>query len=65
VILGLTVYFFGILFSIARLALHFGEPFRTWNQAIVWYSGFPRTLGLVLGAMDIAAFVLPTSHLSQ
>ena len=57
-ILGLTGYFFGILFSVARLALHLGEPFRTLNEAIVWYSGLPCTLGLVLGAMDIA-FLLP------
>jgi hypothetical protein len=58
VILGLTGYFFGILFSVARLALHLGEPFRTLNEAIVWYSGLPCTLGLILGAMDIG-FLLP------
>ena len=58
VILGLAVYFCGILFSITRLALHLGEPFRTWNHAIIWYSGVPTALGLVLGAMDIA-FLLP------
>src|SRR6516225_4469360 len=57
-IFGVTVYFCGILFSVVRLAFHLGEPFRTWNEAIVWYSGLPCTLGLVLGAMDIA-FLLP------
>jgi len=53
-ILGLTAYFCGILFSVVRLALHLGEPFRTWNQAIIWYSGVPSTLGLIFGAADIA-----------
>jgi glycosyltransferase involved in cell wall biosynthesis len=50
----LAVYFCGVLFSVARLALHLGEPFRTWNQGIVWYSGIPCTLGLLLGATDLA-----------
>jgi hypothetical protein len=58
VILGTTVYFCGIVLSVVRLALHLGEPFKTWNQAIIWYSGVPTTLGVVLGAMDIA-FLLP------
>ena len=57
-ILGVTVYFCGILFSVVRLAVHLGEPFRTWNEAIIWYSGLPCTLGLILGAVDIA-FLLP------
>jgi Glycosyl transferase family 2 len=57
-ILGLTVYFCGILFSLVRLALQLGEPFRAWNETIIWYTGFPCTLGLVLAAMDIA-FLLP------
>jgi Glycosyl transferase family 2 len=54
IILGLAIYFFGMLFSMMRLTLHLGEPFRTINQAIVWYSGIPSTLGLVLAAADLA-----------
>jgi hypothetical protein len=53
VILGLTMYFFGEFVSIIRLTLHLGEPFRGWNQAIVWYSGMPFTLGLFLAAADL------------
>ena len=52
-ITGLVLYFAGIFLSIFRLALHLGEPFRMWNEAIVWYSGIPSTLGLVLAAADI------------
>jgi cellulose synthase/poly-beta-1,6-N-acetylglucosamine synthase-like glycosyltransferase len=57
-LMGLTIYFLGIVFSIFRLALHLGEPYRTWNQAIVWYSGVPATLGVLLAAADLA-FLLP------
>jgi hypothetical protein len=58
VLLGLAVYFSGILFSIFRLLLHLREPFRTWNQAIIWFSGVPSTLGVILVAADLA-FLLP------
>ena len=54
VLLGLTLYFGGILFSLIRLALRLGEPFRAWNEAIIWYSGVPSTLGVVLTALDLA-----------
>jgi Glycosyl transferase family 2 len=53
-ILGLAMYVFGELVSIIRLMLYLGEPFRSWNQAIVWYSGKPFTLGLLLAAADLA-----------
>ena len=52
-VLGIAVYFLGILFSVVRLLLHLGEPFQTWNQALVWYSGLPFTLGLCLVACDL------------
>jgi hypothetical protein len=55
---GLTVYFLGIVFSIIRLTLHLGEPYRTWNRAVTWYSGVPTTLGVLLAATDLA-FLLP------
>jgi hypothetical protein len=53
-VLGMAVYLLGIVFSVVRLLLHLGEPFRTWNQAIVWYSGLPFTLGLCLVVGDLA-----------
>jgi hypothetical protein len=51
---GLAVYFFGIVFSIVRLLFNLGEPFRTWNEAMVWYSGIPSTAGIALAAADLA-----------
>src|SRR5215831_5703377 len=53
-IFGLSLYFFGIVFSAFRLILHLGEPFQRWNTAIIWYSGVPSTLGLGLVALDLA-----------
>jgi hypothetical protein len=57
-LLGLILYFSGILFSIVRILLHLGEPFRHWNEMLIWYSGIPSTLGLVFAALDLA-FLLP------
>ena len=59
-VLGIITYFLGVVFSIFRLMLHLGEPFRTWNAAIVWYSAVPSTFGLLLAAADLA-FLLPGS----
>lgn len=53
-ITGMVIYFAGIFLSIFRLALDLGEPLRTWNEAIVWYSGVPSTLGLALASVDLA-----------
>jgi hypothetical protein len=53
-ILGVSMYFFGAFVSIIRLMLRLGEPFRSWNQAIVWYSGMPFTLGLLVAAADLS-----------
>lgn len=58
IVAGLAVYFSGILLSIVRLTLHLGEPVRTWNNWIIWYSGVPSTLGVILAAADLA-FLLP------
>jgi cellulose synthase/poly-beta-1,6-N-acetylglucosamine synthase-like glycosyltransferase len=58
---GLCVYFFGIVFSVFRLVLGLPEPFRAWNTAILWYSGVPSTLGIVLAALDLA-FLLPSKR---
>jgi len=59
--LGLSLYLFGIVFSVFRLLLNLGEPFRSWNDAIVWYSGFPSTLGIGLAALDLA-LLLPAKR---
>jgi len=60
---GLAIYFGAILFSMGRLALNIGEPFRTWNMAIVWYSGVPTTVGIILVALDLA-LLLPAKRRS-
>src|SRR5262245_812291 len=62
VLFSATLYFFGMLFSIFRLLLGLGEPYRTWNEAIVWYSGIPCTLGIILAALDLA-FLLPAKRM--
>lgn len=53
ILISFATYFAGILFSIIRLAAGLGEPFRAWNEAIVWYSGAPFTAGVVLAAADL------------
>ncbi len=53
-LLGLSIYFLGILLSIFRVGLQLGEPFQAWNETLVWYSGVPSTLGLVFMATDLA-----------
>ena len=57
-LLGLALYFLGILFSVVRLFLNLGEPFQHWNELVIWYSGIPTTLGIVLAALDLA-FLFP------
>jgi hypothetical protein len=61
VLLGLAMYLAGILFSVVRLLLALHEPFRTWNEAVIWYSGTPVTAGLLLGALDLA-FLFPSKR---
>ncbi len=57
-ILAASIYSFSILFSIVRVILHAGEPFRTWNQTILWCSAVPAFLGVLLAAADLG-FLLP------
>jgi hypothetical protein len=57
-LIGLAIYFSGIVFSIFRLILHLGEPFRSWNQNMIWWSGLPTTIGVILASADLA-FLLP------
>ena len=61
---GLAIYFVGILFSIVRLLLLLGEPFKKWNDAVIWFSGFPATLALLLAFADIA-LLLPRKRSSS
>lgn len=52
-IIGFAIYLFGILLSILRLLLNLGSGLYEWNQAIIWYSGIPTTLGVILCAIDL------------
>jgi Glycosyl transferase family 2 len=61
---GLALYLVGILFAVIRLTLQLGEPFRTWNAALVWYSGVPCTAGLLLAALDLA-LLLPAKRMAS
>ena len=61
VLVGLAMYFAGLVLSCFRLALNLGEPFRTWNTQVVWYSGLPMTLGIALASLDLA-LLLPAKR---
>ena len=58
VLAGLFLYFAGIALSIVRVVFWLGEPWRSWNEMLVWYSGVPTTVGLALILVDILA-ILP------
>jgi len=53
VILGFALYLLGNLLSILRLLLQLGPVYEQWNQDVVWYSGIPTTLGLLLCGIDL------------
>ena len=52
--LGAAMYFAGIFLSLVRLAFFFhDQQLREWNSAIVWYSGVPATVAVLLIATDL------------
>jgi hypothetical protein len=53
VILGFGLYLVGNLMSILRLLLQLGPTYHEWNQDVIWYSGIPTTLGLLLCGIDL------------
>lgn len=53
VILGFALYLLGVLLSLVRLVLRLGPTFYEWNQEIIWYSGVPTTVGILLCAVDL------------
>jgi len=58
---GFALYSAGVLFSMVRLILALPEPFRRWNEMVVWYSGLPVTVGLSLVGLDLA-LMLPAKR---
>jgi hypothetical protein len=61
VLSGLALYFLAIALSIVRLALQMGPEARAWNEALIWYSGMPSTLGVVLMGLDLS-LLLPAKR---
>jgi Glycosyl transferase family 2 len=61
---GLAAYFAGIALSVLRLVFLLGEPWRAWNEALVWYSGVPTTVGLALITIDLLA-ILPLKRAAR
>jgi hypothetical protein len=60
--LGASIYFLGILLSVPRLIFFFhDQELRGWNSAILWYSGVPSTLAVLLIAADLI-FFFPTKR---
>ena len=53
-LLGIAVYFLGIVFSVFRIGLHLGDWARELNERVIWYSGVPTTSGVALIAADLA-----------
>jgi hypothetical protein len=55
---GQLIYFFGILLSILRLLTLHLEPLVPTIQRMLWVSGLPSTIGVLLVGIDLA-FMLP------
>ena len=62
-VIGFATYLVGILLSILRLCLPLGPAVYAWNQLIIWYSGVPTTVGVLLCAIDLL-FMLPKKRQS-
>jgi hypothetical protein len=43
---GFAMYFAGVLFAVIRISLALREPFRAWNEAIVWYLETNEIIGI-------------------
>lgn len=50
---GTVMYLTGVLMSFPRVLLGLNDQLYEVNQWIVWYSGVPITLGIVLAAIDL------------
>jgi hypothetical protein len=56
VVLGFITYTVGVLLGPPRIVLGWNAEFLELNEAIVWYSGVPIVLGLLLGSVDLFLF---------
>jgi Glycosyl transferase family 2 len=55
---GIALYSTAVILSILRLVLWLDEPLRHWVAIIIWYSGVPTTVGLLMIGVDLA-FLFP------
>jgi hypothetical protein len=63
---GFGAYLLGIVLSIFRLLLFAHAPQVTrWNQNVIWYSGIPTTLGVVLSAIDLFVLLPRKRHVPR
>ena len=51
---GIAAYLTAILLSLLRVVVWLDEPLRHWIAFVIWYSGVPTTLGIVLITADLA-----------
>jgi hypothetical protein len=58
---GLAMYLFGVLMALPRKLLLPSPASAAINQEIVWYSGIPMLLGVLLVAADLA-FLVPSKR---
>jgi len=65
ILVGLGIYACGIVFSVVRILTNLGEHARRWNEALVWYSGAPFTVGAGLIALDLALLLPRKRRRSQ
>jgi hypothetical protein len=56
VVLGFITYTIGVLLGPPRIILGLSAQFLQLNEAIVWYSGVPIVLGLLLALVDLFLF---------
>ena len=57
IVLGFAIYLLGILLSLVRLAVHPGQQAIELVANLLWYSGMPTSLGLILVAIDLFTFL--------
>jgi hypothetical protein len=50
---GIAAYLTAIILSILRVVIWLDEPVRHWVAMIIWYSGVPTTIGVLLIATDL------------
>lgn len=62
---GFGTYLVGIVFSVFRLLFAHGPQMARWNADVIWYSGVPTTLGLVLSAIDLFIMLPKKRHLPR